>query len=91
MLPKDQELRRAAARLVASLVEKQLLAPRETSAELEKRVYEALRKNFQQEAEIDREAERILEENRGQMTGMDQRKLLQKIKEKIARDRGFVL
>lgn len=91
MLPKDQDLHRAASRLVASLVDQQLLAPRETPAELEKRVYEALRKNFQQEAEIDREAERILAENRSQTVGMDQRKLLQKIKEKLARERGFIL
>ena len=91
MLPKDQELHRAAARLVASLVEKQLLTLRETPAELEKRVFAALRKNFQQEAEIEVEAERMIEENRSQMVGMDQRMLLHKIKEKIARDRGFVL
>ena len=60
-------------------------------AELEKRIYEALRANFQEEAAIQREAERILDENKRQTTGMDQRTLLSKIKQKLAHERGFVL
>lgn len=91
MLPSDKELHRAANRLVKDLVERQLLQARETPVELEKRVFTALQRNFQEEAAIDREAQRILEENRKQTVGMDQRKLLMKIKEKIARERGFVL
>jgi hypothetical protein len=89
--PTDKDLHRAAARLVSALVEKDLLAPREKPAELEKRVFGALQKNFQEEAAIDREAHRILEENKREMAGMDQHKLLVKIREKVARDRGFVL
>lgn len=91
MQPTEKVLHRAAARLIDSLVDKRLLRPRETPAELERRVYEALHKNFREEAAIDREAERVLAENQKQMAGMDQRKLLTRIKEKIARDRGFVL
>jgi len=58
---------------------------------VEKRILHTLRANFQEEAAIQREAERILEENKRQTTGMDQRTLLLKIKEKLARERGFVL
>lgn len=90
-MPSDKHLHRAAARLVHSLVEQKVLETREPAAGVEKRVFQALRANFQEEAEIDREAERILEANKRQMAGMDQRTLFMKAKEKIARDRGFVL
>src|SRR5439155_207841 len=62
-----------------------------TVAEIDKRVFEALRTNFQEEAAIERDAERILDENKRQTVGMDQRTLLVKIKERLARERGFVL
>lgn len=90
-MPHDKILHRAAARLVQSLIDNRLLSSKETQAALEKRVFDALRANFLEEASIDREAERILEANKRQMAGMDQRTLFQKAREKIARDRGFVL
>jgi len=68
-----------------------VVATKEKPAEVEKRILDTLRANFQEEAAIQREAERILEENKRQTTGMDQRTLLLKIKEKLARERGFVL
>jgi hypothetical protein len=90
-MPNDKSLHRAAARIVKSLVEQKLLETKDPAAVVEKRVFDALRANFQEEAAIDREAERILEANKRQMVGMDQRTLFTKAKEKIARDRGFVL
>ena len=87
----EKQLHRAAQRVTKALVEEKLVTPKETLVALEKLVYDALRANFMQEAEILREAERILEENKRQTTGMDQRTLLVKIKEKLARERGFVL
>jgi hypothetical protein len=90
-MPNEKALHRAAERVVKALVDGKILTPAEPAAAIEKRVYEALRGNFQEEAAIDREAERILEANKRQTTGMDQRTLLVKIKEKLARDRGFVL
>jgi hypothetical protein len=89
--PTDKSLHRAAHRVVEAFIEARLLEPKTAPAELEKRVFDALRANFQKEAAIEREAQRILEENRRQMAGMDQRTLLLKIKEKLARERGFVL
>ena len=87
----EKQLHRAAQRVTKALIEGKLVTPKDTPAALEKLVYDALRANFLQEAEIEREAERILEENKRQTTGMDQRTLLLKIKEKLARERGFVL
>lgn len=90
-MPSDKNLHRAAAQVVKSLLDQKLLETKEPPAVIEKRVFDALRANFQEEAAIDREAERILEANKRQMAGMDQRTLFLKAKEKIARDRGFVL
>jgi hypothetical protein len=91
MAPTDKALHRAAGRLVEAFTRGDLLASRENAAQIEKRMFEALRANFQKEAAIEREAEGILEENRRQTAGMDQRALLLKIKERLARERGFVL
>jgi hypothetical protein len=87
----DKALHRVAERLGKALLDGKLLATAEAPAAVEKRIFEALKANFQEEAEIQREAERILEDNKRRMTGMDQRTLLTKIKEKLARERGFVL
>jgi len=89
--PSDKNLHRAAARVTKVFVDGKIVAAKAPSAEIEKRIFEALRANFQEEAGIQREVERILEENKRQTTGMDQRTLLVKIKEKLARERGFVL
>jgi len=91
MAPNDKALQRATERVVKALVDGGLLTTKEKPSDVQKRIFEALRANFREEAAIEREAERILEENKRQMTGMDQRMLLLKIKEKLARERGFVL
>ena len=87
----EKTLQRAAALLAKRLLEGKVVGTKEKPAEVEKRILDTLRANFQEEAAIQREAERILEENKRQTTGMDQRTLLLKIKEKLARERGFVL
>jgi hypothetical protein len=91
VVPSDKNLHRAAQRVTKALVDGKIVAAVATPAEIEKRVFEALRTNFQEEAAIEREAERILDENKRQTTGMDQRTLLVKIKERLARERAFVL
>ena len=91
MGPSDKALHRAADRAVKVLVDEHLLVTKEPAADVAKRIFDSLRANFQEEAAIVREAERILEENKRQTVGMDQRTLLIKIKEKVARERGFVL
>jgi hypothetical protein len=91
VIPNDHLLHRAAARLTSSLIEGDLLVAKEAPAAVEKRIFEALKKNFQEEIAIEREAEGILAENKRQSAGMDQRTLILKIKERLARERGFVL
>jgi len=89
--PSDKNLHRAAQRVAKALVDGKIVAAVASPAEIEKRVFDALRANFQEETAIEREAERILDQNKRQTTGMDQRTLFVKIKERLARERGFVL
>ena len=91
MAPGEKALQRSASLLAKRLLDGRVLATKDTTAELEKRILDALRANFNEEAAIQREAEGILDANKRQTTGMDQRMLLLKIKEKLARERGFVL
>jgi hypothetical protein len=88
---REIELRRAAEAVVRVLREKDLIEGGEKPEALAQRVYEAFQKNMRQEAELDAEAERMLKDLARQAVGMDQRKLLQKLKEKLAKDKGFVL
>jgi len=88
---REPELRRAASRVVRSLLAQDLLTSVEKPEALEQRVLDAFLKNMREEDDLVRDAERMLADLSRQSTGMDQRKLLQKIKEKLAKDRGFVL
>lgn len=87
----EKDLHRAASRLVEALVSKGAFELAGQASGAEEKVFEALRENFREEARIDREAERMLGELGRQSAGMDQRTLLRKIREKIAKERGFVL
>jgi hypothetical protein len=73
------------------LVSKKLFEAAEPESAIEERIFKAVQANFRKEAEINRAAERVLEENRSLSAGMDQRMLLQKIRVKIAHEQGFVL
>lgn len=91
MSPNEKNLHRAAERVLKAFVDRKILVPKKPPSEVVKQICDALRADFQEETAIHREAERILEANKRQATGMDQRTLLLKIKEKLARERGFVL
>jgi len=47
--------------------------------------------NLEEERALQEEAERLAESHARQMAGMDQRKIIQGIKERLARERGFPL
>lgn len=88
---REPELRRAASRVVRSLLAQDLLSSAEKPEALEQRVLDAFLKNMREDDDLDRDAERMLADLSRQSTGMDQRKLLQKIKGKLAKDRSFIL
>lgn len=91
MTVREPELRRAASRVVKALIAADLVENGEKPEALERRVFDAFQHNMKEEAALDRDAEKMLADLSRQSAGMDQRKLLQKIKEKLAKERNFVL
>ncbi len=55
------------------------------------RIVELMARNLEQEQELEEEAERLAQSHARQMAGMDQRKIIQGIKERLARERDFPL
>lgn len=91
MAVREPELRRAATKVVRALLTADLLETKEKPDALAERVLQAFQKNMKEEAALDRDAEKMLADLSKQAVGMDQRKLLQKIKEKLAKERNFIL
>lgn len=89
------DLERTAEALAKELVRSGTLEPAVPAARIRERLRKVLADNFAEEAEIERtarqEAERIASEHRGEMAGIDRHRLLELIKQRIARQRGFVL
>jgi len=77
--------------ILAKLEEKKLVVLKAPSEKIHQGLVETFLKNLQQEEEIDRQAEQILEENIGGSEGLDRQKMFLMIKRKIAKDRGFIL
>jgi hypothetical protein len=55
------------------------------------RVVELIARNLEEEQALDQEAERLAESHARKMVGMDHRRIIQGIKERLARERNFPL
>ena len=58
---------------------------------VEERMVAALRANIRAEEDIEAEAARFAESHSRELVGMDRHKVLQLVKERIAKERGFTL
>jgi len=58
---------------------------------LEQRIIAAFRANIRAEEDIEAEANRFAESHSRELVGMDRYKVLQLVKERIAKERGFTL
>jgi hypothetical protein len=80
------------ARAIVDRLEKtelvRLTAPRK---DLESRIVAAFRTNVRAEEAIEAEAERFAESHSRELVGMDRHKILQLVKERIAKEKGFTL
>jgi hypothetical protein len=85
------ELQALAVAIVDALLKQGFMRPARDAAVLQQRVAELLADNLGQERALEAEAERLAETHRRQMAGLDQRKIVQGIKERLARERGFAL
>jgi hypothetical protein len=97
MRPSPAQIERVAEGLVRRLVQAQLLEPRVAEDAIRARFAAILARNFDEEAQIEREAaaeaERLV--RRGapgvRREELDQRRVEQLVKQRLAKARGFVL
>jgi len=89
----DDLVRRLCAAILARWKAKGLIHPKASDEALRSRMTEEIQKDIQREAELDREAEALLEKHMGKIEGAqaNSRVLFQKIKERLARERDVVL
>ena len=89
---KQEEVQRVCRLVLEKLKEKKLITMKVKEASIYEALVETFLKNVEQEAAIDQEATRILDENTDQYgADVDRQKMYLLIKRKIAKERGFVL
>jgi hypothetical protein len=91
MKSRQQQLSDIAASIVSALLRQGYVHPKAEPTRLQDRVVELILRSMEEERQLEEEAERLAAEHARQMTGMDQRKIIQGIKDRLARERGFPL
>src|SRR2546425_2834357 len=97
MRPSPAQIERVAERLVRRLVQAQLLEPRVAEDTIRARFAAVLARNFDEEAEIEREAvaeaEKLVRKGAPgvRREELDLRRVEQLVKQRIAQQRGFAL
>jgi hypothetical protein len=88
---REGELQSLAAGIVDALLKQGFVHPKCDASVLQQRVVGLIANNLKEEEALEAEAEQLAQAHARQMTGMDQRKIIQGIKERLARERGFSL
>jgi hypothetical protein len=88
---REPEMQRIARVLVERIEKAGLGRVSGARANLEARIVTAFRKNIRAEEEIEAEAARFAESHGRELVGMDRYKVLQLVKERIAKQKGFTL
>jgi hypothetical protein len=88
---REPEMRRIATTLVSRLEKAGLMRVSAGREALEQRIVAAFKANLRAEEDIEAEAERFAESHSRELVGMDRYKVLQLVKERIAKERGFTL
>lgn len=77
--------------IVDGLLKRDLMEPKADPVTIQQRVADLLYRNFEEEAELEREAEEMADRYVRGREDLDRRKVVLGIKERLARERGFVL
>lgn len=85
------DIQALAERIVEALLKQGFVKGKAEKPILSKRVAALILENLEQEAAIEAEAERMAERHSRDMSGMDQRRVIDMIKKKIAEEKGFTL
>ena len=91
---KDDQITRIAERILEDLTHSGLITVKKERGMLLSAIRDAITLNMRAEAALERDAEALLEQTLrsvGGGTGIDRHKMLKMIKDKLARDRKFVL
>ncbi|TMA78746.1 MAG: DUF507 family protein [Deltaproteobacteria bacterium] len=88
---REPEMRRIAAALVSRLEKAGLMHVTAGRDALEQRIVAAFKANVRAEEDIEAEAQRFAESHSRELVGMDRHRILQLVKERIAKERGFTL
>jgi hypothetical protein len=88
---REGELQSLAAAIVDALLKQGFVHPKRDPSALRRRIVDLIAHNAEEERAIQEEAERLAQTHARQMTGMDQRRIIQGIMERLARERGFSL
>jgi len=91
MKARSVDIERVAKAMVAAALKQGFVHPTASVSKLELRVAELITENFHQEQKLEAEAEKLAAAHAREIAGMDQRKIIQGIKERLARERGFSL
>jgi hypothetical protein len=89
----EKQIEQMAAAVVSGLLEKSLVAPKGSRAELERMVQGVIAEDLAAEDALDQEVERLLAPHASKLDeeGGDYRKMFNLLKQKLARERGVVL
>ena len=85
------DIQQLAERIVDAVIRQGNVKPKVDAAAIRTRVTALIQKNLEDEAALEQEAERIADSHSRQMSGLDQRRVIQMIKQKLADERGFPL
>jgi hypothetical protein len=87
----DSELTRLAEAVVTALVSKGFIKAKADEKTLVARVSRVILDNLRAEEALELEAEQVAQKLGRQALGMDQRKIIEGIKARLAKERGFAL
>jgi hypothetical protein len=88
---REVEMRRIASNIVARLEKAGLMRVTSGRDTLEQRIVAAFKANIRAEEDLEAEATRFAESHSRELVGMDRYKVLQLVKERLAKERGFTL
>ena len=88
---RDGEMTRIAASILNRLEKANLLRITSNRAAIEQRIVAGIRANIRAEEDIEAEANKFADAHSREMVGMDRHKVLQLVKERIAKEKGFTL
>lgn len=87
----DERFEKIARQIVKAVVAQGFVKPKVPESQLVQRLVRIFVDNMLEEQKIEEEAERMVEKLGRQAQGMDQRRIMLGIKERIAKEKGFSL